>query len=70
MDIFLQIIGFSFIPLLGVLVYSGINDIFCGLKEHYGAKSLKINELPFNQKAHEFISVLSFRKIDTDFCKG
>lgn len=70
MELALQIIGLGFIPLIGILVYSGLNDIYCGLKEHYGSQSFKISELPFNQKAHNFVTGLGFRKINSSFCRS
>lgn len=70
MDVFLQIIGFSFIPLLGIMVYCGLQEIFSGLKEYYGTKSFIIIELPFKQKAQDIVSGIGLRKIDTNFCRS
>ncbi len=70
MEILLQIIGYSFIPLLAMLVYGGLSDIFSGLKEYYNDKPLNIIELPFKQKACEFVSELRLRKNNTDFCRS
>ncbi len=70
MEIFLQIIGFSFIPLLTILVYGGLRDIFSGLKEYYSDKPLSIIELPFKQKACDLVSELRLRKINTGFCQS
>ncbi len=70
MEILMQFIGLSFIPLLGILVWGGISEIFTGLREHYGARTPLIIELPFKEKAKDFAKGLGFRKIKTDFCRG
>ena len=70
MEILMQFIGLSLIPLLGILVWGGISEIFAGLREHYGARTPFIVELPFKDKAKEIANSLGYRKINTDFCRG
>lgn len=64
MDIVMQLIGLGFIPLLAILVFGGINEIYQGLKEHLGFKKPLISEFNFNGKALEFIESFGFRKIN------
>ena len=70
MDIILQIIGLGFIPLLGMLVYSGIHEIYLGLKEHFSFKRIEVFEMPFRAKAIEIIENFGYRKLEINFNKG
>ena len=68
MDILLQVIGLSFIPLLAVLIFSGACDIYHGLREHFDIRPFKISKISFDQRA--FVENFAFRKFKTSFCKG
>lgn len=70
MDILLQVIGFSFIPLLAILIAGGVVDIYQGLKEHYKFRDFKISEIAFNQNANDVVANFGFTKFNTDFCKN
>ncbi len=70
MEILFQLIGLSFIPLLGILIWGGVSEIFVGLREHFGARPPFIVELPFKEKAKDLASSVGFRKIDTEFCRS
>jgi len=70
MDILLQVIGLSFIPLLAMLIFSGASDIYHGLKQYFDIRSFKISEMAFDQRAVGFVDNFGFRKLKTNFCKG
>ncbi|MBT5072219.1 MAG: hypothetical protein HOJ34_11950 [Kordiimonadaceae bacterium] len=70
MDIIINIIGLCFIPLLGMLVFSGIYEIYHGLKEYYKFDGIKISEMAFNQSALQLTKSFGFTKFKSDFCKS
>lgn len=70
MDIFLNLIGFSFIPLLILMLAGGLNDIYRGLQEHFAFNDPKISLLPVNFKAHDISEKFGFRKLNVNFSKG
>jgi len=70
MDIIINIIGLCFIPLLGVLVFSGIHEIYHGLKEYFKFDGIKISELAFKKQAHQFTKNIGFIKFNSNFCKS
>lgn len=70
MDILIQITGFCFIPLLSILIYSGVKEIFSGLKEHYQFEGVKFSVIPFNGKMNEFIKSFGLRRLNVDFVKS
>ena len=70
MDTLIQLIGLSFIPLLGILAWGGVSDIVAGLREHYGARTPLVIELPFKEKARGIATSLGLRKLNTEFCRG
>ena len=68
MDILLNIIGLSFIPLIFILVVSGLNEIYQGLKEYYQITDVKLSEVPLEAKSFYFVKNQGFRKLNIDFC--
>ncbi len=70
MDILLQIIGYSFIPLIGILVITGIHDIYQGLKEHFDFRPVNITELPIRFNRIEFSDNFGFKKVNSHFCSN
>jgi len=70
MDLLIQIIGYSFIPLLLILIVSGMREIYQGLKEHYQFEGFKVSQLPYNEKASNLAKSFGFRNLNVDFCKG
>lgn len=70
MDLLLQIIGFSIIPLLAILIAGGVVDIYRGLKEHYKFRDFKVSEMAFNQNTSDLVEDLGFTKFNTKFCKN
>ncbi|MBT5186007.1 MAG: hypothetical protein HOH19_03285 [Kordiimonadaceae bacterium] len=70
MDLLIQIIGYSFIPFLAILIASGISEIYQGLKEHYQFKGFKVTQIPFNEKTNIMVKSFGFRQLNIGFCKG
>ena len=70
MDIILNIIGLSFIPLLILMLAGGLNDIYRGLQEHLELNNVKITVLPVNFKSHDISEKFGFRKLNINFSKG
>ena len=68
MDILIQIIGYSFIPLMAILVFSGAQDIFSGLKDFYATKPIKLN-IPSGRTAiNSMLAKAHFD--DRDYCQS
>lgn len=70
MDILLQVIGLCFIPLLAILVFSGLHEIYHGLKDHFGFQNFRVSEMAFKHSAIDFNENFGFRKFNTSFCKN
>lgn len=70
MDIILNIIGISFIPLLILMLAGGLTDIYRGLQEHFALHNAKISLLPVNFKSHDVSEKFGFRKLNINFSKG
>ena len=70
MDIILNIIGLSFIPLLILMLAGGLNDIYRGLQEHLELNNVKITVLPVNFKSHDITEKFGFKKLNINFSKG
>ena len=70
MDILIQVIGYCFIPLMAIVIISGIGEIYRGLKEHFAFQGFKIYEFSFDQRANDFKTTFSFQKLNTSFCKS
>ena len=70
MDILIQVIGYCFIPLMLIVIISGFNEIYRGLKEHFAFQGFKIYEFSFDQRVNDFKAKFVFRKMNTNFCKG
>jgi len=70
MDILIQVIGYGFIPLFGIIVASGIHEIYLGLKEHFAQRQVKIIEIPINFKFEPIVESFGFRRINSNFCKN
>ncbi len=68
MDILLNIIGLSFIPLMLMLVLSGLNEIYQGLREHYQITDVKLSEVPLEAKSFYLVKNQGLRKLNIDFC--
>ena len=69
MDIILNLIGLSFIPLLILMMASGLSDIYYGLQEHFSFSKAKISILPVNFKSHDVSEKFGFRKLNINFSK-
>jgi|TARA_R110002096_G_scaffold416576_2_gene619204 hypothetical protein len=70
MDILLQVIGLCFIPLLAILVFSGMSEIYQGLKDHFGFQNFKVSEMAFKHRAIDLNDNFGFRRFNTNFCKS
>lgn len=70
MDIILNLIGLSFIPLLILMLAGGLSDIFCGLRDHFELNNPKITILPVNFRSHDVTQKFGFRKLNVNFSKG
>ena len=69
MDIILNLIGLSFIPLLILMMASGLSDVYHGLQEHFSLNKVKISILPVNFKSHDVSEKFGFRKLNINFSK-
>lgn len=69
MDIILNLIGLSFIPLLILMLAGGLSDIYRGLQEHFALSNPKITLLPVNFKSHDITEKFGFRKLNVNYSK-
>lgn len=70
MDIIINIISLCFIPLLAMLVFSGLREIYQGLKEYFEFDGIKISELAINRQTHQLTISFGFTKFNSSFCKS
>ncbi len=70
MEIMLQIIGYSFIPLLAILAIGGVHDIVAGLKEHFSAQPIKLKIIPGDIRVSSLLTNANFKGINRDFCEN
>lgn len=70
MDTLIHFISLGFIPLLALLVFSGLQEIYQGLKEHFEFSGFKISEIAFDQNESDLTQGFGYRKINTSFCKS
>ena len=70
MDIILNLIGLSFIPLLILMLAGGLSDIYRGLQEYFSLSNPKVTLLPVNFKYHDIPEKFGFRKLNVNFSKG
>lgn len=53
MELFVNIMGYCFIPFLLILLFNGFREIYLGLSEYYKFNSEKIMENSFTLKSYE-----------------